>query len=43
MNINVRDGIGEFSLKDEDYAKVVVRELAKVLLPEAGAPAATRP
>jgi hypothetical protein len=32
MDIDARDGIGEFSIKDEDYATVVVTELAKVLL-----------
>ena len=36
LNINAREGIGEFSIKDEDYAIVVITELAKILLPEAG-------
>ena len=34
LNLNPDDGAGEFSLKDEDYATVVVTELAKVLLPD---------
>ena len=33
LNLDVRDGRGEFSYKDEDYASVVVSELARVLLP----------
>jgi hypothetical protein len=36
FNLNERDGVGEFSIKDEDYAALVVNELAKVLLPRAG-------
>lgn len=32
MNINARDGMGEFSIKDEAYATIVVTELAKILL-----------
>jgi len=36
LNLNERDGIGEFSIKDEDYAAIVVTELAKILLPRAG-------
>jgi len=36
LNLNERDGVGEFSIKDEDYAAVVITELAKVLLPRAG-------
>ena len=36
LNINAREGLGEFSIKDEDYATIVVTELAKVLLPKAG-------
>jgi hypothetical protein len=32
MNLNARDGFGEFSIKDEEYATIVVIELAKVLL-----------
>jgi hypothetical protein len=34
LNLNLDEGIGEFSLKDEDYASIVVTELAKVLLPQ---------
>jgi len=33
LSINVKDGVGEFSVKDEDYATTVLTELAKVLLP----------
>ena len=33
LNISERDGVGEFSTKDETYATAVVTELAKVLLP----------
>jgi hypothetical protein len=33
LNLNPEDGIGEFALKDQEYATVVVTELAKVLLP----------
>jgi hypothetical protein len=33
LNLNEKDGVGEFSIKDEDYAAIVVTELAKVLLP----------
>jgi len=36
LNLNERDSVGEFSLKDSDYAAVVVTELAKILLPRAG-------
>jgi hypothetical protein len=36
LNINARDSVGEFSIKDEDYATIVVTELAKILLPKAG-------
>jgi len=36
LNIDVQDGVGEFSIKDEDYAAVVVTDLAKILLPDAG-------
>lgn len=36
LNINVQEGFGEFSSKDEDYATVVVTELAKILLPKTG-------
>ena len=34
LNLDVPDGLGELSVKDEDYAVIVVTELAKVLLPE---------
>jgi hypothetical protein len=34
LNLNEQDGIGEFSVKDEDHAVIVVTELAKVLLPQ---------
>jgi hypothetical protein len=33
LNLDPVEGVGEFSLKDEDYASVVVTELAKILLP----------
>jgi hypothetical protein len=33
LNLDSEEGIGEFSIKDEDFADVVIRELAKVLLP----------
>lgn len=33
LDWNLNDGLGGFSLKDPDYATVVVTELAKVLLP----------
>ena len=33
LNINAPAGIGEFSIKDEEYATVVVTELARILLP----------
>lgn len=33
LNLNVKEGVGEFSVKDEDYATTVLTELAKVLLP----------
>jgi hypothetical protein len=36
LHINLREGVGEFSIKDEGYATVVVTELAKILLPKAG-------
>ena len=36
LNINAQEGIGEFSIKDEDYATVVITELAKIFLPEPG-------
>ena len=36
LNLNAQDGVGEFSMKDEEYGEVVVGELAKVLLPSAG-------
>lgn len=31
LNLNLKDGVGEFSMKDEEYADVVLRELASVL------------
>lgn len=31
LNLNPREGVGEFSIKDSDYGDIVVRELAKVL------------
>jgi hypothetical protein len=34
LHVNEQDGLGEFSIKDSDYATVVVTELAKVLLPD---------
>ena len=34
LNLNPKDGVGEFSLKEEDYADIVVNELAKILLPQ---------
>ena len=33
LNLNPKEEIGEFSVKDEEYGSVVVTELAKVLLP----------
>ena len=36
LNIDAHDGVGEFSIKDEDYAAAVVTELGKILLPDAG-------
>jgi hypothetical protein len=36
LNINAQERVGEFSIKDEEYATVVVTELAKILLPKAG-------
>ena len=33
LNLNPKRGMGEFSQKDPDYAKVVLRELAKILPP----------
>jgi hypothetical protein len=35
LNLNLHDRVGEFSMKDEDYAAIVVRELARILLPQA--------
>jgi hypothetical protein len=32
LNLNAAEHIGEFSVKDEDYATIVTTELAKVLL-----------
>jgi hypothetical protein len=34
LNLNAHDGLGAFSAKDEDYAKLVITELGKVLLPD---------
>jgi hypothetical protein len=34
LNLDERDKVGELSIKDTDYAQVVVTELAKILLPE---------
>lgn len=36
LNINARGGVGEFSVKDEEYATIVVTELAKILLRNPG-------
>ena len=36
LNINARDGVGEFSIKDEEYATIVVTQLAKILLRSPG-------
>jgi hypothetical protein len=36
LNVSERDGLGEFSIKDADYAVIVVTELGKILLPRAG-------
>jgi hypothetical protein len=36
LNLNPHDGVGEFSIKDEDYATEVVTALARVLLPRTG-------
>ena len=36
LNINAQERVGEFSIKDEDYATSVVTELAKILLPMSG-------
>jgi hypothetical protein len=33
LNLNAEDRVGELSVKDEEYAKLVVEELAKILLP----------
>jgi hypothetical protein len=32
LNLNAPDHVGEFSIKDEDYATIVITELAKILL-----------
>jgi len=37
LNLNPADGQGEISLKDQEYGDIVVRELAKILLPKSGA------
>ena len=34
LNLNPTERVGELSIKDEDYATIVVTELGKVLLPE---------
>jgi hypothetical protein len=34
LNLNPTDRVGEFTLKDEEYATTVITELAKILLPE---------
>ena len=36
LNVSAAEGMGEFSPKDEGYASVVVRELAKILLLNGG-------
>jgi len=36
LNIDAPDRVGEFSIKDEDYATVVVTEFARIMLPTAG-------
>jgi hypothetical protein len=36
LNVSASEGMGEFSPKDEGYASVVVRELAKILLLNGG-------
>jgi hypothetical protein len=36
LSLNERDALGEFSLKDDGYAVIVVTELARILLPRAG-------
>ena len=33
LNLNVKEGVGELSVKDEDYATTVLTALSKVLLP----------
>jgi hypothetical protein len=33
LNFSAKEGVGEFSYKDKDYADTVVTELAKVMLP----------
>jgi hypothetical protein len=35
LNLNPFAGLGEFSIKDEDYGDVVIQELSKILLPPA--------
>jgi len=34
LSLNLQDGLGEFSIKDEDYAEIVVTELARIMLPQ---------
>lgn len=36
LNLDPTGRMGEFAIKDDDYATIVVTELAKVLLPELG-------
>jgi hypothetical protein len=36
LNLNEPERVGEFSLKDEGYATIVITELSKILLPRAG-------
>jgi hypothetical protein len=31
LNLNAKDGVGEFSIKDSDYGVAVMRQLVKVL------------
>jgi hypothetical protein len=36
LNLNPAEGLGEISIKDEEYGDIVVQELAKILLPKGG-------
>lgn len=36
LDMSERDGVAAFSIKDADYASIVVNELASVLLPDGG-------